>query len=229
MSTLKYRHLGRDSAHRKALLRNLVTSLVEQESITTTWHKAKEAQRQAEKLITLAKKNTDASKMRAESFLFEPHKHLGKIFGELRERYASRQGGYTRVLRTEPKKRDQAESAVLELVDGPKDMRFAMTAKALVRQREENLPMHQLTALNIRKVTRFRDDGEGALEAEVKRLEAEKHRVERQETQEFEKEGTQYEWARNNKAPGRVRKRKVWSGAPGENRFVRRPKPKEES
>ncbi|KAI9878758.1 MAG: hypothetical protein M1823_006916, partial [Watsoniomyces obsoletus] len=122
MSTLKYRHLGRDSAHRKALLRNLVTSLIEQESITTTWQKAKEAQRQAEKLITLAKKNTDASKTRAESFLFEPHKHLGKIFGELRERYASRQGGYTRVLRTEPKKRDQAESAVLELVDGPKDM-----------------------------------------------------------------------------------------------------------
>lgn len=61
----KYRHLGRNSAHRQALLRNLVTSLFENESITTTWHKAKEAQRLAEKLITLGKNNTEASRRRA--------------------------------------------------------------------------------------------------------------------------------------------------------------------
>lgn len=67
---VKYRHLGRDSAHRKALLRNLVTSLIEHESISTSWHKAKEAQRLAEKLITLGKKNTDASRRSAEGKLF---------------------------------------------------------------------------------------------------------------------------------------------------------------
>lgn len=61
----RYRHLSRDSAHRQALLRNLVTSLFEHESITTTWPKAKEAQRLAEKLITLGKKNTEASRRRA--------------------------------------------------------------------------------------------------------------------------------------------------------------------
>jgi large subunit ribosomal protein L17 len=61
----KYRHLSRDSAHRQALLRNLVTSLFQHESITTTWAKAKEAQRLAEKLITLGKKNTEASRRRA--------------------------------------------------------------------------------------------------------------------------------------------------------------------
>lgn len=61
----KYRHLGRDSAHRQALLRNLVTSLFENESITTTWAKAKEAQRLADQLITLGKKNTEASRRRA--------------------------------------------------------------------------------------------------------------------------------------------------------------------
>jgi ribosomal protein L17 len=67
---VKYRHLSRDSAHRKALLRNLVTSLIEHESITTTWHKAKEAQRLAEKLITLGKRNTVASKQGAQAILF---------------------------------------------------------------------------------------------------------------------------------------------------------------
>jgi large subunit ribosomal protein L17 len=66
----KYRHLSRDSAHRRALLRNLVTSLIEHESISTSWHKAKEAQRLAEKLITLGKKNTEASRRSAMSTLF---------------------------------------------------------------------------------------------------------------------------------------------------------------
>jgi ribosomal protein L17 len=61
----KYRHLGRKSSHRQALLRNLVTSLFENESITTTWAKAKEAQRLADKLITLGKKNSEASRRRA--------------------------------------------------------------------------------------------------------------------------------------------------------------------
>jgi len=67
---VKYRHLSRDSAHRKALLRNLVTSLFEHETISTTWPKAKEAQRLAEKLITLAKKNTSASRRRAHQIFF---------------------------------------------------------------------------------------------------------------------------------------------------------------
>jgi large subunit ribosomal protein L17 len=219
MSSIKYRHLGRDSAHRRALLRNLVTSLIEHESISTTWAKAKEAQRMAEKLITMGKKNTNASRVRAESVLFDPHKHLPKLFGELRERYASRPGGYTRVLRTEAQDKDQAESAILHLVDGPKDMRFAMTAKALVRQREEGLPMHHLTAQNIRKVTRFRDDGEDALEAEVKRLEQHKARTIRREEKDFKEEGIQLEWVRNARAPGKVRKRRMATGEPGENRF----------
>ena len=70
---MKYRHLGRSSAHRQALLRNLVTSLFEHESISTTWPKAKEAQRLAEKLITLGKKNTEASRRRALSIFYVWH------------------------------------------------------------------------------------------------------------------------------------------------------------
>jgi ribosomal protein L17 len=67
---MKYRHLSRSSSHRQALLRNLVTSLFKHETISTTWHKAKEAQRLAEKVVTLAKKNTEASRRRAHQILY---------------------------------------------------------------------------------------------------------------------------------------------------------------
>ncbi|KAM5466549.1 54S ribosomal protein L8, mitochondrial [Microsporum audouinii] len=176
---MKYRHLGRKSSHRQALLRNLVTSLFTHESITTTWPKAKEAQRLAEKLITLGKKNTEASRNRALTVFFTPHKLLPKLFGPLRERYQDRPGGYTRVLRIEPTKPDQAPSAILELVDGKRDMRFAMTARTLAHQRaagEEG--MNEITAKNVMKVTRYRPDGEAALEKEVQRIEAEERKAE---------------------------------------------------
>ncbi|KAF7595785.1 hypothetical protein BBP40_004916 [Aspergillus hancockii] len=168
----KFRHLSRKSSHRQALLRNLVTSLFKHESITTTWPKAKEAQRLAEKLITLGKKNTEASRRRALSVFYTPHDMLPRLFGPLRERYAERPGGYTRVLRVEPKKDDQAPSAILELVDGPKDIRFAMTARTVARQRSQGLEtLNQLTTLNVQKVTRFRKDGVEDLEREIKKLE----------------------------------------------------------
>ncbi|RMZ90428.1 hypothetical protein DV736_g2341, partial [Chaetothyriales sp. CBS 134916] len=217
MSTIHHRHLGRDSAHRRALLRNLVTSLLSQESITTTWHKAKEAQRMAEKVISWGKKNTNASRRNAQAYLFD-QSLMPKLFGPLRERYADRPGGYTRVLRVESKKADQAESAILQLVDGPRDMRFAMTAKALVRMEDEGLGMHEMTALNMRKVTRFRRDGEEALQQEVDRLREEKARMEAEEKKLFEEQGVQWEWVRDpgvqdlrNPGPGKVKKRRVRS------------------
>ncbi|KAJ0424571.1 ribosomal protein L17 [Aspergillus carlsbadensis] len=167
----KYRHLSRSSSHRQALLRNLVTSLFKHESITTTWAKAKEAQRLAEKLITLGKKNTEASRKRALSTFYTPHEILPKLFGPLRERYAERPGGYTRVLRVEPKKDDQAASAILELVDGPKDMRFALTARTVARRREQGLEtLNELTLMNVKKVTQFRKDGVELLEREISKL-----------------------------------------------------------
>ncbi|PMD56924.1 ribosomal protein L17 [Hyaloscypha bicolor E] len=168
---LKYRHLGRTSSHRQALLRNLVTSLFTHESISTTYPKAKEAQRLAEKLITLGKKNTEASKRRALSIFFNPHELLPKLFGPLRERYADRPGGYTRVLRIEPLKSDQAPSAILELVDGPNDMRFAMTARTVATLRKQGRPLNEMTERNIEKVTRYREKGQRDLERMVKRME----------------------------------------------------------
>ncbi|KIV77717.1 ribosomal protein L17 [Exophiala sideris] len=231
MSSIKYRHLSRDSAHRRALLRNLVTSLIANESISTTYAKAKEAQRLAEKLITLGKKNTNAARQRAKSIFFEPEQpqHMEKLFETLRLRYEHRPGGYTRVLRQEPIRDDQAASAILSLVDGPRDMRFSMTAKALVRQRKDNLPMHEMTAVNVRKVTRFRDGGEEALEEEVKRLEEQMEAQDLEEKEDFEADGTTYEWVRGEKdrrtsakgkeknGPGRLRRQRA--GEDEETRF----------
>ncbi len=99
-----------------------------------------------------------------------PHELLPKLFGPLRERYASRPGGYTRVLRVEPKEDDQAPSAILELVDGPKDMRFMLTARTLARLQNDDKEINDITAKNVDKVTRFRKDGEAALEEMVKKM-----------------------------------------------------------
>jgi large subunit ribosomal protein L17 len=121
-----------------------------------------------------------------------PHELLPKLFGPLRERYAERQGGYTRVLRVEPKKDDQAPSAILELVDGPKDMRFAITAKAIARQREQGIQtLNELTALNVRKVTRYRKDGVEALEKEIEKMTLEADKKKNKKNQ--EKEGAEDE------------------------------------
>lgn len=102
---------------------------------------------------------------------------MPKLFTELRERYAARPGGYTRVLRTEPRNRhnDQAPTAILELVDGPKDMRFAMTAKTLARQQQSVDGVTNLTHMNANKVTRYRQGGMEGLEKAVRQIRISRH------------------------------------------------------
>ncbi len=96
---------------------------------------------------------------------------MPKLFGELRERYLARPGGYTRVLRTEPKDSySQAPSAILELVDGPKDMRFAMTAGAVARDLKLGKDHTDLTLKNLVKVTKFRKDGKAEFSAMVEKI-----------------------------------------------------------
>lgn len=87
------------------------------------------------------------------------------------------------MLRIEPLNRhhDQAPSAILELVDGPRDMRFAMTAKTLVRERASEAGVREITAKNVKKVTQFRQGGMEALEKEVRRLEGRRKVEEREE------------------------------------------------
>lgn len=170
-----------------------------------------------EKLITLGKKNTPTSEARAKSMLFQPERLLGKIFGELKERYAERPGGYTRVLRTESIKDDNADSAVICLVDGPRDIRFDITARTLLRQQEEKLPMTDITASNIRKVTRFRKDGVDRLAEAVERLQLEREQQKQKEQQEFEEKGTV--WKFTNELP---RSDPRWRERRGPGALVRR-------
>ncbi|KAL6699888.1 putative ribosomal protein YmL8 [Trichoderma pleuroticola] len=166
---VKYRHLSRNSSARQALLRGLVTQLVQYEHIQTTYAKAKETQRLAEKLITLAKRNNEPCRRSAQGILYTPNLLMPKLFGELRNRYLTREGGYTRVVRTEPKNTyDQGESAILEFVDGKKDSRFMMTAKTLARDRLLGRSSTPVTLQNVKKVTKFRDEKE--LEEMVQRF-----------------------------------------------------------
>lgn len=98
---------------------------------------------------------------------------LPKLFGTLATRYAERPGGYTRVLRIEPIKEDQAASAILELVDGPKDIRWAMTARTLAAERRQGKPTREINQKNIDKVTRYREHGMEELEQLASRFEQE--------------------------------------------------------
>jgi len=110
------RKLNRTPAHRKMLYRNLVTSLFKHERITTTVPKAKEARKVAEKLITMAKNGDLHARRMAARKVMEPAV-LQRLFEEIGPRYADRPGGYTRIMRMGPRKGDNAELAILELVD----------------------------------------------------------------------------------------------------------------
>lgn len=109
------RKLGRQSAHRKALFRNLVTALFKYGKIETTEIKAKEARSLAEKLITLAKKGDLHSRRLAAEVITEPAV-LQKLFDEVAPRYQERNGGYTRILKLGPRRGDAAPMVILELV-----------------------------------------------------------------------------------------------------------------
>ena len=109
------RKLGRTSAQRRAMLRQLTTDLLEKGRLETTFTRAKEVQPVAEKMITLGKENTLASYRRALSFITREDV-ANKLFKEIAPSYADRNGGYTRVTRIGPRRGDAAEMAVIELV-----------------------------------------------------------------------------------------------------------------
>jgi large subunit ribosomal protein L17 len=113
-----HRKLQKTTSHRLAMLDNMVTSLLEYEAIKTTVPKAKEARRLAERIITLGKRGGLANVRLAERSI-RSRPVLQKVFGELKERYATRPGGYTRIVRLGFRTGDAAEMALLELVDRP--------------------------------------------------------------------------------------------------------------
>ncbi|MFC2172534.1 50S ribosomal protein L17 [Acidobacteriota bacterium] len=115
---IKGRKLGRTTAHRKAMLRNLVTSLLDNEYCITTLEKAKEVRPLAEKMITLGKRETLHARRQALKVV-RSRIVVKKVFDALSARYASRPGGYTRIYKLNPRPGDGADMALIELVDRP--------------------------------------------------------------------------------------------------------------
>lgn len=114
------RRLSRTTAHRKAMLRNMITSLFEHERIETTVAKAKELRPLAERMITLAKRGDLHARRQAESVI-RSHKVCGKLFAEAKDRFQDRQGGYVRIIPTRVRRGDAAPMALVELVGGPSE------------------------------------------------------------------------------------------------------------
>jgi large subunit ribosomal protein L17 len=109
------RKLGRPTAHRVMMLRNLVTQLLETGRIVTTEAKAKEIRSMAEKMITLGKSNTLHTKRQALSYITKKDV-VFKLFDEIAPKYADRNGGYTRIIKAGPRRGDAAPMAIIELV-----------------------------------------------------------------------------------------------------------------
>ncbi|MFA5542487.1 MAG: 50S ribosomal protein L17 [Bacilli bacterium] len=119
--SLGYRRLGRNMSQRKALLRDLVTDLIINERIETTLSKAKELQRLADRMVTLGKAGDLASRRLAATMVrFEKDDKdqfaIQKLFSEIAPKYTNRQGGYTRVLKTGPRRGDATMMAIIEFV-----------------------------------------------------------------------------------------------------------------
>jgi large subunit ribosomal protein L17 len=110
------RKLGRRTGHRRALYRNLVTDLLKHEKVITTEAKAKEVRGMVEKMITLGKKSGLHSYRQALSFIMDK-KVTEKVFAELAPRYSQRPGGYTRIVKLQPRLGDGAPMVQLELVE----------------------------------------------------------------------------------------------------------------
>ena len=128
---MAYRKLGRTSSQRKAMLRDLTTDLIINEAIVTTEARAKVIRKSVEKMITLGKRGDLHARRQAAAFVrnevasqnfdeetgkYSETTALQKLFSELAPRYAERNGGYTRILKTEPRRGDAAPMAIIELV-----------------------------------------------------------------------------------------------------------------
>ncbi len=138
------RRLGRNSSHRAAMMRNMVTSLIEHEKITTTVTRAKELRKLADKMITLGKRG-DLHARRQAMQVIRDRKVVGKLFEMVGPRYQERPGGYTRILKTGNRLGDNAPLCIIELVEEeftPRPRKAAPVAEvsATVETVQEEVP-----------------------------------------------------------------------------------------
>lgn len=173
------RKLSRTKPHRDALLRNLVSQLFQHESIITTYEKCKETSRLAERIITAAKKydhgngsNRYIQNIQSNLSLSGDNKHLlAKVVNELADRYKNRSGGFTRVLKLEPRVGDKSRQATIELVDTPiiinnsenitmqrGNIKFWLLMKTLLYNEINNEVYSPLTMKNLLKIYKTKVD-----------------------------------------------------------------------
>src|SRR5580658_4023569 len=127
--------LGRNTSHRRALLRNLVTSVIQEDRVETTLTKAKAVRPHIEKMITLGKKGDLHSRRQALSFL-QTDKAVTRLFDEVAKRYTDRQGGYLRIVRTGFQQGDGAEKAFIELIGAEKQLEVKRQKRADLKSKK---------------------------------------------------------------------------------------------
>ena len=130
--------LGRNTSHRRAMLRNLVTSIIMMDRVETTITKCKATRPLVEKMITLGKRGDVHARRQAASYLMTPQS-VDRLFKTVAPRYGSRSGGYSRIVRLGPRKGDAAEMAFIELLGAEQELneRAQKRAEAREKKREE--------------------------------------------------------------------------------------------
>ena len=148
--------LGRNTSHRRALLRNLVTSVIVEDRVETTVAKAKAVRPHVEKMITLGKKGDVHSRRQALSFL-RTDEAVARLFDTVAPRYGDRQGGYLRIVRTGFQKGDGAEKAFIELLGAEKQLEAKAQKRADVKAKKREQLEKELEAAK-------KEEGEGGNE-----------------------------------------------------------------
>ncbi len=115
---MAYRKLGRDNKHRRSMLANLTKDIINNEKVVTTETRAKEARKFVDKMISYGKDGSLVARRKALAFLQNDKATVKKVFDDLAVRYASRNGGYTRILKLDERRGDDALMVQIELVEG---------------------------------------------------------------------------------------------------------------
>jgi large subunit ribosomal protein L17 len=136
--------LGRNTSHRRALLRNLVTSIVLNDRIQTTLTKAKASRPLVEKMITLGKNGSVHARRQALAYLMTPEA-VDRLFATVAPRYATRNGGYSRILKLGTRQGDSAEIAIIELLDAQTELQAKADKREAARQRRREELAKQLS------------------------------------------------------------------------------------
>ena len=136
--------LGRNTSHRRALLRNLVTSIILNDRVHTTITKAKASKPIVEKMITLGKNGSVHARRQALAYMMTPQS-VDRLFNTVAPRYGSRPGGYSRIVRTGPRQGDASEMAYIELLGAEQELNEKATKRAEARQKRREEMEKQMT------------------------------------------------------------------------------------